>query len=513
MPTTSPMLTLLGLGPGDPALLTQAALRHLDALDELVLRTMIHPTVRSLPRHLRLESFDALYEEAADFATIYRTIVEQLLERLRAGHAVTYAVPGHPLIAEATTRRLLEAAREQGIQTRIIAGLSFVEPVCEALGIDPFDQGLQLLDALDLVPPLDAPWSGSDAWIHKQGGDGYEPPSLPYPLVPTRPALLSQVYNRKAASDAKLTLLQRYPEHHPVTIISGAGSGVPARIRTVPLAEFDHQIDLDHLTTAYLPPLAAMEDLRGIAGISWVVARLLGPGGCPWDREQTHLSLRAYLLEETHEVLDALDAEDAGALSEELGDLLLQILMHSEMARQAGDFDFGDVLAEVASKLIRRHPHVFGAVDVAGSAEVLRNWESIKREEHTARGTTRQDLFDGIPGSLPALAAAQKMGDKVARAGFNWPEVERVWEKVGEELAELREAAPANREEEFGDVLFVLARLASWLGVDAEAALRGANTKFRRRFAALQQLAGDRSLGEYNTTELYDLWDRAKRFY
>jgi tetrapyrrole methylase family protein/MazG family protein len=510
VPTNVATLTVLGLGPGDPALLTEAATTHLRALERLVLRTTVHPTVPSLPRHLEIESFDALYEQADSFEAIYYEIVQRLLQRVRAGEAVTYAVPGHPLVAEATTRRLLAAARAEKIPTRIIAGLSFVEPVCEALEIDPFEHGLQLLDALELVPPSHAPWDGDDAWIHKQGGEGYEPPIVPFPLVPTRGALLSQVYNRRVASDVKLTLLQRYPDSHAVRIVWSAGSGRGSRTRTVLLSELDHQNDLDHLTSVYLPPLPAIEDLRGIDGAGWVIARLLGPGGCPWDREQTHLSLRPYLLEETHEALEALDAGDTAALAEELGDVLLQILLHSEMARQAGDFDFGDVLWELTSKLVRRHPHVFGEVEVGGTSEVLRNWESIKRTEQAARGAKPKGPLDGVPAGLPALASAQKIGDKAARAGFDWPDIDQVWDKVREELEELRAASAVEREEEFGDLLFVLTRLASWLKIDAETATRAASTKFRQRFTTLHELAGERRLDDLRPDELKQLWTEAK---
>ena len=508
--STRPTLTLLGLGPGDPALLTRAALDHLAGIDEIVLRTAIHPTISGLPRHLRVTSFDELYEQASDFETIYATISRELLDRARAGQSVTYAVPGHPLVAEATTRRLLEAAHAEGVATQIVAGLSFLEPVCEALGLDPFAGGLQLLDALDLRPLHGPPWDGQDAWIHMHGGGNYEPPHVPYPLLPTRPALLAQVYNRRVASDAKLTLLQRYPDQHPVTVVKAAGSGTPPTVRTVPLAELDHQTDLDHLTVLYVPALLPQHDRRGVDGIGWVVARLLGPAGCPWDREQTHLTLRPFLLEETHEALEALDAQDPAAVAEELGDVLLQILLHSEMARQAGDFDFGDVLDDVCSKLIRRHPHVFGAVEVEGTAEVLRNWESIKRAEQQARGSKPKGRLEGIPPGLPALAAAQKIGDKVAADGFDWPDVEGVWDKLREELGELREASPEQREEEYGDALFVLTRLASWLGFDAETSLRRANAKFRRRYSLVEELAEGRPLREMSAEELDNLWNLAK---
>jgi tetrapyrrole methylase family protein / MazG family protein len=216
-------------------------------------------------------------------------------------------------------------------------------------------------------------------------------------------------------------------------------------------------------------------------------------------------------LEETHEVLEALDANDPDALSEELGDLLLQIMLHSEMARQAGDFDFGDVTAQIASKLIRRHPHVFGDLAVSGSGDVLRNWEAIKAQEHAEKGKSRTSLLDGVPVSLPALAAAQKIGEKAAKVGFDWPDLAGVWAKVHEEIAEIQAAEPQQRSEEFGDLLFVLARLASWLDVDVETALREANAKFRRRFAACERLADGRDLKQMTAHELDRLWEQAKR--
>jgi tetrapyrrole methylase family protein / MazG family protein len=506
---TAPMLTLLGLGPGDPALLTQAAVAHLASIDELVLRTAIHPTVAALPSHVRVMSFDDLYEQAPDFETIYATIAQRLLRRVRAGEAVTYAVPGHPLVAEATTRHLLAAARAEGLPTRIIAGVSFIEPVCEALALDPFSHGLQLLDALDLRPPSDAPWNGDNAWIHQHGGDHYEPPVVPFPLVPTRPALLSQMYNRRVASDAKLTLLHRYPSTHPVTLVSAAGMS-QASVRVVPLAELDHSDDLDHLTVAFVPALEPINDLRSMEGSAWVIARLLGPGGCPWDREQTHQSLRPFFLEETYEVLETLDAGDTAHLSEEMGDVLLQILLHSEMARQAGDFDFGDVLAGLSAKLIRRHPHVFGQTEVAGSSDVLRNWEAIKREERAGIAEVPKGTLDGLPRDLPALAAAQKLGNKAARTGFNWSASTGVWDKLREELGELEAAPPTERAEELGDVLFVLTRLADWYGIDAEGALREANLKFRRRFAALEREADGQPFGDMPPDELLARWRRTK---
>jgi tetrapyrrole methylase family protein/MazG family protein len=531
-----PTITILGLGPGDAALLTRAAWDLLQATDVLYLRTAIHPTVASLPARIELRPFDALYEAADDFSAIYDQIAAALIERAHGGEQVVYAVPGHPLIAEATTRRLLALAREHGVATRVVPGLSFIEPVCAALELDPLEHGLQLLDALDLIPSNEgqglrtenapdsvlSPQPSLLAWSEIQGIGPYAPPMLPFPLAPTRPALICQLYSRHVASHAKLSLMERYPAGHPITLVRAAGVAGAERVWRVPLHELDHQRDLDHLTCAYLPPLAPMADMRGPEGISYVVAWLLGPGGCPWDREQTHESLRPELLEEAHEVLEALDTGDMAALAEELGDLLLSILMHSEMARQAGDFDIGDVYEQIATKLIRRHPHVFGTASVAGSAEVLRNWDAIKQAERAEKGQARRETLDGIPAGLPALAAAQELTRKASVAGFDWADAQDCWNKLHEEIGEIQEVAHATHlsdvararrlEDEFGDLFLIAAKLARWLHVDAESALRMACGKFRRRFTYLEQRAQQQGhdLKAMSVAEKIALWEEAK---
>ena len=294
----------------------------------------------------------------------------------------------------------------------------------------------------------------------------------------------------------------------------------------MPLHELDHQEELDHLTCVYLPPLEPLADLRGPDGITYVVARLLGPGGCPWDREQSHQSLRPELLEETHEVLEAIDAGDTDGLAEELGDVLLSVLMHGEMARQAGEFDQGEVYEYIAAKLIRRHPHVFGEARNLGLEasnffvgsqpaqkdptslqplasslsvdQVLTNWDAIKQAERTAGGKAPRGLFDGIPPSLPALMAAQETVRKAAKAGFDSNDQQWPWNKLHEEIDEVRAAAyteahadePARSrrvEEELGDLLLAAVKLSIRLKIDAESALRSATAKFRRRFAHVER--------------------------
>ena len=479
------MITIVGLGPGNPAHLTLEAQQVLERASELYLRTNRHPTVPSLPAHLTLHSFDFLYERAADFAEVYEGIVERVLALGQRPEGVVYAVPGHPLVGEATVQRILEKARIRGIEVRIVAGLSFVEPVLTALGLDALD-GLQIVDALDLAVR-------------------HHPP-----LNPDLPALVGQLYGRDVASAVKLTLMNGYPAEHPVTLVRGAGTD-EEWTRTLPLYELDRVDDVDHLTTLYLPPLPVVS---GMESFQDTIARLRAPGGCPWDRKQTHRSLRPNLLEETYEVLTAIDRDDMPALCEELGDLLLQIALHAQIAVEEGEFSLADVVAGIDAKIKRRHPHVFGDVRVNGVADVMHNWEEIKREERAERGENEEhSMLDGVPTTLPALARAQSLQRRAARMGFDWEDVEGVWDKVAEEIAELRAATDAQaRESELGDVLFAVTNLARWLGVDAESALRAACDRFTRRFAAMEKQCQERGLdlGRLSLAEWDVLWEESK---
>lgn len=471
-------VTLVGLGPGDPRSLTLEARDALASAPEVYLRTRQHPSVASLPEGPTLHSFDHLYEERPSFEEVYQAIVQEVLALARRPEGVVYAVPGHPLVGEATGTALLEACRRDRLPCRVVDGLSFLEPVCTALGIDPLDAGVQLVDALS--PRVD----------------------------PQRPAIIAQLYGQRVASQLKLALVGLYPEDHPVTVVSHAG--VPAEERTLELAlaDLDRQGRFDHLTCLYVPALALERDLRTFAGLQHIVRRLRAPDGCPWDREQTHASLKGFLLEEAYEALAALDEGDPHLLREELGDLLMQIMLQAQIADESGEFEMADVIEGIASKLVRRHPHVFGEVEVETAEEVALNWEVIKKEE---RG--EEPLLSPVPISLPALAHAQSLQDRVARVGFEWPHLERVLDKLTEELRELSGAeSTAHRLDEFGDVLFMLTSVARKLGVDAEEALRLAVRKFRQRFSRMERLARERgqTLEGLSLAEMERLWEEAK---
>ena len=244
-----------------------------------------------------------------------------------------------------------------------------------------------------------------------------------------------------------------------------------------------------------------------------IVALLRAPGGCPWDREQTHESLKRNLLEETHEALEAIDGGDPEVLTEELGDLLVQIAFHADIAREAGTFEMGDVVERINRKLIRRHPHVFADEKVSDAREVERNWERIKAEERAASGN-RKSPVDGIPASLPALVAAQLMQDRVARAGFEWDDISGVLDKLTEEVEELRRAETQEEKvHELGDVFFVLVNLSRWIDTHAEDVLRQANNRFRSRYLGMEQLASERGL-DFESLPLVEkegLWQEVKR--
>jgi tetrapyrrole methylase family protein / MazG family protein len=468
-------ITIVGLGPGPYRALTLEAVETLLAASELYLRTRVHPTVDELPATLRWTSFDDLYERAASFDDLYDQIAAQLLERA-AEADVTYAVPGHPLIGEASVRRLLERATALGVPTRVVGGMSFAEAALTASG-EGVDH-LQVVDALAL-------------------------PSI----VPTAPLLVYQVYKPAVASDLKLALLRLYPPEHPALVIRGATTADEA-VQRVELAALDRGLVFDHLTSIYVPPLAPDLDFGTMPGLAHIIARLRRPGGCPWDREQTHQSLKRYLIEEAYEAVETIEDEDYAALCDELGDLLLQVALHAEMADERGDFDLTDVLRAVTSKLTRRHPHVFGSTVVANAAEVELNWEEIKRRERGGAGPP-PSLLDNLPRAHPALMTAQAFVKRVAGAGLDPSDPPSLMATARAALDDFAAATePTAREASLGRALFALAHLGRRQRVDAEEALRQTTRQLRARLQDLEAVwqASGRAPEQATADEIATLW-------
>ena len=352
------------------------------------------------------------------------------------------------------------------------------------------------------------------------------------PIEPSRPLLIVPLAILRAEATAvdaaplagragpsgrePLTLLARlYPADHPIGRFGAVDGGTVAELTASSLeAPF------------YIGPVAPELAIAGPWAMPWISARLRQPDGCPWDREQTHQSLRKHLLEEAYEVYDALEAGATPELAGELGDLWLQVVLHAQLAAEEGVFDLADVQAAIASKIVRRHPHVFGDAVANTASDVNRQWERIKSDERATAAEAEdaardgsgtpavaKSALDGISPSLPALAASQEMQERAANLGYDWPSIDGVLDKVVEEANELRDAvSDAETAEEFGDLLFVLVNVARRRGIDAEAAVRAANVKFRRRFASVERGAAAQgvALRDLDFDALDALWDAAK---
>lgn len=380
-------LTILGLGPGNPAQRTLEAAGVLSTASRILLRTGIHPGVEDLLTDPRVSTCDDLYESGLTFDAVYDAIVERVLERAKESEFV-FAVPGHPLVGERTVKTLLERAEELDIEVRIVAGVSALDVVATALGVDPMAQEAQIIDATEL-----------ERFVHLVPFNGALPD-----VSPLRPVLLTQVYSASVASAAKLALSCVFPDDHPVIAATASGVAGRERVEQIALYELD-RIAVDHLTSVWVPQLEELSAMRWPLTLHRIAAQLRAPNGCPWDRKQTYASLRNSAIEEAYEVAAAIDENDPDHLAEELGDLLLHVAMQAQIAEELGDFSIGDVLDHVNSKLVRRHPHVFGSASAETPDAVVQTWNDVKASERAAKGLEPEesDPFDRLPMSMPVL--------------------------------------------------------------------------------------------------------------
>ncbi len=477
-----PLVHCVGLGPGPLGLLTLDTLELLERAPRVLVRTARHPVVTELRgRGLHLDALDDVYEREDDLERVYEAIASRVVEEALREGGITYAVPGHPLAAEATVRLLRGDAR---VEVELHPALSFLDAIFPLVGFDPI-AGFQLVDSSDL----------------DEGGSRL--------LNPRLALLIAQVDSRLAASDAKVTLLEIYPPDHLVQVLKGAG--LPsAECRTVPLAELDREELFDHLTSVFLPALPEA-DIFDFQRLVDIIAILRGPEGCPWDRAQTHETLARHMVEESHEAIDAIQRQDPDHLAEELGDILLQVVLHAQLGREEGTFDVRDTLRSIIHKLILRHPHVFGESSAGTPEEVIANWEKIKAAE---KG--HASVMEGVSEGLPALLYAYKLQARAARIGFDWQQGEEVLPKLREELEELRESlleGGPGVEDELGDLFFTLVNICRHWRIDPEIAVHGAGRKFARRFGYVEELAAREGLdlSLLSLEELDALWERSKR--
>ncbi|MDQ6854079.1 MAG: nucleoside triphosphate pyrophosphohydrolase [Actinomycetota bacterium] len=465
-------VVVVGLGPAGADLIVPAARRALEHSTNRYVRTARHPAVEELAAAgIELRSFDEEYDAAADVDEVYTRIAAKLVDVAADTGEVVYAVPGNPAVAERSVALLRKSAESGNIKLEIVPGLSFAELAWSRLGIDPMS-GARVADARRLT---------AEAAV----GEG--------------PLLIAQCDTRLVLSDVKLVLLEVLPADAAVTVLRHLG--LPdEHIRTVALADLDREVEPDHVT-ALLVDSGAGAAAREVARLLRLAERLRGPGGCPWDAEQTHHSLTRYLLEEAYEVVETVEAlppdAPAGdvpadayrALEDELGDLLYQVIFHAILAEEAGAFDMGDVARGIHDKLVRRHPHVFGETDADTVSDVMRNWEQIKKDE---KGHT--SIVSGITPGLPSLLYAHKLMRKAASVGLDPGGREDALRRLDAVLADLRSDQGRDLEAQLGDLLAAAIVLARSGGVDAESALRGWAVRFRRRFEAVERLAEERHL-------------------
>src|SRR5262245_31969434 len=474
-----PRVVVVGLGPAGADLLLPAARAALERVPDRYVRTARHPAVTDLAAEgITLEPLDLLYDTADDLDTVYAAIADRVVETARERGEILYAVPGSPTIAE----RSVELVRTAGLDVELIPGISFVDLAWWRLDIDPM-HGARVVDARAFA-------------VDAAGSNG--------------PMLIAQCDSLLVCSDVKLALLESLPPDHEVTVLPRLG--LPdERVFTVALADVDREVDPDHLTSLFVDTGDAAVGPE-LARLLALTERLRGPGGCPWDAQQTHHSLRRHVLEEAYEVVEAIeqlpaDAPDGeipigayDALEDELGDLLFQVMIQSVLASEAGAFTVADVARAVHTKLVRRHPHVFGDVQVDDANEVVTNWEQIKKSEKDD-----ESLVAGVGAGLPALIAAQKLFRKGASVGLT-PDVD-----LDGALRALAGAEPSGFEDAFGNALAAAVALGREHDVDAESALASWARRYKDRFRRMEQLAADADidLAAADAARVRELWDRA----
>ncbi len=474
----SACIHVIGLGPAGLEQLTLGNYRRICSAKKIFARTAQHPCVQELMAEgVSVESFDEIYAAETSFEAVYEKITEQLRNELKKRAEVIYTVPGHPMVAERTVQLIAERLAPE-YNVVIHPAMSFVDEIFRVLKFDPIDGvSIRNYDALKDVELTGREW-----------------------------LVIPQVYNKLIASEVKLDLMNAYPDDAWVYVVQALGTKLE-HVDKLPLYEMDHR-DFDHLTTIVLPPNSE--------GISFyklvkVMRTLRAEGGCAWDREQTHDTLKQYLIEESYEVLEAIEKKDMYNLCEELGDLLLQVVFHAQIATEASIFEVQDVLRGVIQKMIRRHPHVFGEEQAETADDVILTWDRIKLKEKES--DKRRDFFND-PKGLPALMWAASTQRRVAKTGFDWSDIEGPWGKVKEELQELESALTdgIGIREELGDLLFSIVNLSRFLKLDTEEVLRDTIHKFQKRFLKMVELSekNDVDFGQLSLDEMDIFWEKAK---
>ena len=479
------MINIVGLGPGSKDALTIGAVQALKESSHVYLRTAEHPAasyVKSLG--IKFFSYDDKYEKADNFDEVYNEIAKDLIKEYEKYNDIVYAVPGHPLESEKSVSLLIGMCKKENIDFRIISGVSFIDAVTQALHIDPACK-MKVADAFDIRKTV---FDRRNALI------------------------ITQIYDKFIASEVKLSLEEYYGSETEIYFVHAPGIENMQSIKKIPLYELDRQDDIDHMTYVYIPPV--QDSIKDFYDLVDIMNKLRSCDGCPWDKEQTHKTLKKYLIEECYEVIEAIDEMNDDKLVEELGDVLFQVVFHAQIGKEQEYFNMNDVIQGICDKMIERHPHVFGELKADTSDEVLELWNKIKKKEQNIKNHT--DELKHVAKCLPALMRAEKVQSKASKVGFDFEHVECAMDKVSEELNEVKDVYKGNdRErisEEVGDLLFAGVNVSRLLDIDPEFALHYTIDKFIKRFEFIEK-SGQKEglkLEEIKSEEVDFLWEKAK---
>lgn len=480
------MIKIVGLGPGAPEALTIGTIKALEESKNIIFRTEKHPTVDYLKDTIKnFKTYDHFYESGNNFDEVYENIAKDVVSQYKNTGELIYAVPGHPLVAEKSVFNLMKLCDENNIEYKILPAVSFIDAMMDSLKIDPIE-GLKIIDAFDMKNQV----------LDKRIG-----------------TIITQVYNPLIASEVKLQLLEFYNDDTMIDYVRAAGIEGQESIRKIPIYELDMQEDIDYLTSVYIPK--DLDNKKDFNDLVSIVDTLRGEGGCPWDREQTHESLKNQLIEECYEVIDAINNDDIDGIIEELGDVLLHVVFNASIGNDDGYFNITDVIEGICSKMIYRHPHVFECKQETTSEEVISNWDELKTKEKKFTSITEE--LNAVAKSLPSLIRAHKVQKKAAKVGFDWNSVEDAALKVEEELKEVLEVYKSDNKakiiEEVGDLLFSCVNVARFLKVNEEEALSKTTEKFIKRFSFIEEfaLSKGKKLTEMTLEEMDDLWNESKK--
>lgn len=479
------MIKIIGLGPGAPEALTLGALEALKQSKKVILRTEKHPTVEYLNNNgVNFSTLDNFYEDGKSFDEVYEKIADEVIEIYKSEGELIYAVPGHPLVAERSVFNLIELCKKENIEYKVLPAVSFVDAMMESLMIDPID-GLKIIDAFDIKEQV----------LDKRIG-----------------TIITQVYNRFIASEVKLELSEYYDDETEIIFVRAAGIEGLESIRKIPLYELDMQEDIDYLTSIYIPKdLNNKKDFNDLISI---VETLRGENGCPWDKEQTHQSLKSDFIEECYELVEAIEDDNIDGMIEELGDILLHVVFQSSIGNEDGYFNVLDVIEGICTKMIYRHPHVFADATASNSEEVLAKWDDLKSKEKCYNTLTEK--MNGVAKTIPALTKAKKIQKIASKVGFDWDDAKDATDKVAEEINEILDVYKSGNMEkitdEVGDLLFASVNVARLLGVNEEEALNSTIKKFISRFSFIEETAlkQGKSLENMTLEEMDELWNEAK---